>query len=124
MLVPGQSVELKRAGNGHFHAPVMINGQPVTMVVDTGATVVALSIDDARTSGLAVDPSTFAVVGTGASGPVRGIAVTLDSITLGGRRVGPVAAVVLDGLDRSLLGQSFLGKLDEVRIAGDTMVLR
>lgn len=118
------ATELKRADNGHFNASVAVNGQAVEMVVDTGATAVALSVDDARRLGLAFDPAAFQVVGTGASGPVRGQALVLDDVAVDGRHVGRVEAVVLEGLDRSLLGQSYLRRLEQVRIDGDTMTLR
>lgn len=123
-LVPGQSTQLARAGNGHFNASVSVNGQPVEMMVDTGATVVALTVDDARRLGFTVDPAQFREVGSGASGPVRGVPVVLDDIAVEGRHASGVDAVVLEGLDRSLLGQSFLRRLDQVDITGDTMTLR
>ena len=123
MLSPG-AVELRRGSNGHFTSGVSVNGQMIEMVVDTGATVVALTVDDARRLGIAVDPATFQVVGTGASGPVRGVATVLNDVALGDRHVGQVAAVVLEGLDRSLLGQSFLRRLERVAIDGDVMTLR
>jgi aspartyl protease family protein len=124
MLVPGQSVDLPRAPDGHFYADALVNGQPVAMLVDTGASTVALTITDAQRLGLAVDPAAFQVVGSGASGPVRGAPVQLDTVALGPFSDGPVRAVVVEGLDRSLLGQSWLGRLDQVRIEADTMTLR
>ena len=123
-LVPGQATTLYRAANGHFTAGATVNGQPMEMLVDTGATSVALTLDDARRLGLAVDPATFQVVGTGASGPVRGMGVTLADVAVEGKHIGGVDAVVLDGLARSLLGQSYLRRLAQVEISGDTMTLR
>lgn len=123
-LVPGQATELRRGADGHFTAGAIVDGQPVEMLVDTGATSVALTVDDARRLGLPVDPASFQVVGTGASGPVRGMAVTLADVAVGTTHAGPVEAVVLDGLDRSLLGQSYLRRLAQVEISGDTMTLR
>ncbi|HEU0043027.1 retropepsin-like aspartic protease family protein [Sphingomonas sp.] len=123
-LLTDQVTELRRAADGHFYADVTVNGRPVAMLVDTGASTVALTVGDAQQLGMAVDPATFGVVGSGASGPVRGMAVTLDEVALGPLRAGPVPAVVLEGLDRSLLGQSWLGRLQQVRIEGDRMTLR
>ena len=123
-LAPGQAAELRRAPDGHFYAEPQVNGMSVPMLVDTGASTVALTLGDAQRLGLAVDPAAFQVVGSGASGPVRGARVTLNSVALGARREGPIEAVVLEGLDRSLLGQAFLGRFDQVQIAGDTMTLR
>ena len=122
-VAPG-AVDLRRAGDGHFYADAQVEGQPVRMVVDTGATAVALTVDDARRLGLPIDPAGFRVIGAGASGPVRGAAVTLGDVAVGGRHVGQVQAAVVEGLDRSLLGQSFLRRLDEVWIDGDTLTLR
>src|SRR4051794_31279027 len=69
--VPLMAVEtrLERMPNGHFYANAAVNGQPVRVVVDTGATTVALTVDDARRIGVPFSPNEFAVIGTGASGP-------------------------------------------------------
>ena len=123
-LLPDRTTDLRRASDGHFYADVAVNGWPVAMLVDTGASTVALTVADAQRLGIAVDPASFRVVGAGASGPVRGMATTLDEVTMGPLRAGPVQAVVVEGLDRSLLGQSWLGKLEQVRIEGDRMMLR
>ncbi len=125
MLVPGQGdgVTLRRAANGHFIADATINGQPVPMLVDTGATTVALTVEDARRLGLPIDPSQFQVVGLGASGPTRGQLVMLDDVAVGDRPAGSIEAVVLEGLGESLLGQTYLSRV-EMRVTGDTMVLR
>src|SRR5688572_27740936 len=72
---------LEREANGHFYTHAKVNGSElVHFVVDTGATVVALTVDDARRIGISVDPSEFTVVGEGASGPVRGKDVMLESV--------------------------------------------
>jgi aspartyl protease family protein len=109
---------------GHFHTSALVNGQSVDFIVDTGATTVALTIADARRIGLPVDPSTFTEVGMGAGGPVRGQEVTIDSVSLDGREVRTLRGVVLEGLQGSLLGQSYLTRIGEVRMSGGVMILR
>jgi aspartyl protease family protein len=109
---------------GHFHATALVNGQPVEFIVDTGATTIALTLEDARRIGLAVDPSTFTEVGMGAGGPVRGQEVTIDSVSVDGREVRTLRGVVLEGLQDSLLGQSYLTRIGEVRMSGGVMILR
>jgi hypothetical protein len=79
---------LKPTPSGHFRTLAMVNGQPVDFLVDTGATTIALTIEDARRIGLAVDPATFTEVGMGAGGPVRGQDVKIDSVSVGRPR-GP-----------------------------------
>lgn len=120
---PG-TIELKREYNGHFYAEVQINGSPVRVLVDTGATGIALSRDDAQRAGLAVSAGMFEVVGKGADGDVHGEYVTLERVSLGDTTAESVPAVVLDSGEQSLLGQSFLSKFDTVQISGDTMILR
>ena len=120
---PDETV-IERSDNGHYYATAAVNGMPTRFVVDTGATAVALTIDDARRAGILVDPAQFRVVGTGASGDVRGQTVVLDTVALDGRRVEGVAGAVLEGLTVSLLGQSYLAKLDKVEISGGKMKLR
>ena len=115
---------IERQDNGHFFTVADVNGEPIRFVVDTGATTVALTEDDARRAGVAFDPSQFEVVGSGASGAVRGQEVELKDVVLDGKRVSGIHALVLDGLTISLLGQNYLRHLDSVAISGDTMTLK
>jgi aspartyl protease family protein len=115
---------LEREDNGHFFTVADVNGEPIKFVVDTGATTVALTQDDARRAGVEFDPGSFEVVGSGASGAVRGAEVTLDDVVLDGKRVSGIHALVLDGLTISLLGQNYLRHLDSVSISGDKMTLK
>lgn len=121
---PAAETVIERSENGHYYATADVNGMPTRFLIDTGATTVALTVDDARRAGIAVEPSSFQVVGTGASGDVRGQPVTLDSVSLDGRRVEGVRGAVLEGLAVSLLGQTYLAKFDRVEISGGMMKLR
>lgn len=116
--------ELPRSGDGHFYAQAEVNGMPVEFLVDTGASVVALTGADASALGLFWTDGEVGVIGSGASGPVMGVPVTLDSVQLGGHEARTVKAVIIpEGLGISLLGQSFLSTVNPVRIEGDRMVL-
>ncbi|MBL8655892.1 MAG: TIGR02281 family clan AA aspartic protease [Altererythrobacter sp.] len=120
----GPANVLQRAADGHFYAGVAIGDRPVTMLVDTGASVVALTGEDARAAGLTWDPARLDVVARGAGGPIRGVALTLDRVALGGHEARDVRAVIVpEGLPVSLLGQSFLRTVEPVRIEKDRMVL-
>jgi aspartyl protease family protein len=119
-----QSIELTRQPNGYFYADVQINGAPVHAIVDTGATVIALSREDAQAAGIATSIGMNEVVGRGADGDVKGEEVTLDRVALGQKTVEAVPAIVLSNGEQSLLGQSFLAKFASVKIEGDKMVLR
>ena len=118
------SLTLERSRDGHFYADVSVDGQTARMLIDTGASVIALTGDDATAMGLSWDDSEVAVVAQGANGPVRGVRMVLPLVELGDFSAQDVAAVIIpEGLQVSLLGQSFLAKIGVVEIAGDAMVL-
>jgi aspartyl protease family protein len=118
------SLELQRETDGHFYADVRINGNPVHMLIDTGASGIALSRDDARAAGLATSIGMPDVVGEGADGEVHGEYVKLDRVELGPLSASDLDAVVLNSGQQSLLGQSFLSRYSSVQIEGNRMVLR
>lgn len=121
----GVETILERRPDGHFYVDAMVNGQLVHFVVDTGASMVALTAEDARRVGFNFSPADFTVVGRGASGDVRGIPLELDSVAIGNNEArGVRAAIIADGLDVSLLGQSFLSRIGSVTIRDDRMFLK
>lgn len=115
---------LPRAPDGHYYAEVTVGGRRARMLVDTGASIVALTGEDARTLGLQWHPADLKVIGYGAGGAVRGIPATLAEVELDGHRVQDVqAAIIPEGLPISLLGQSFMGEIGRVEIGNGEMVL-
>jgi aspartyl protease family protein len=118
-------IVLDRRPDGHFYADVMINGQPVNFLIDTGATAIALTANDARSLGFYWNDMELETVGRGVSGEVRGKIVELHHVQLGGKEAWDMqAAIIPDGLGVSLLGQSFLSQIGSVKISGDQMTLR
>jgi aspartyl protease family protein len=107
------SVELRAGRNGHFETSAAINGRPINVLVDTGATVVALTYEDARTAGVQVGENDFRYVGNTANGKARFAAVMLDDVRIGDVIVRNVQASVSEPgkLHVSLLGMSFLSRL-------------
>jgi len=120
----GNEIRLERSFDGHFYADVSINNVPIHALVDTGASGIALSREDARRAGIATSAGMYDVIGEGASGAVQGEFVTIDSVSLGGTSASGMQAVVLDSGNLTLLGQSFLSRFASVEIKDDTMVLR
>lgn len=120
----GDAIVLDRHDDGHFYADVDVNGVTLNMLIDTGASGVALSAGDARRAGIATTIGMNDLVGEGAGGHVYGNVVDIDRIRLGGTEVTDIRGVVLNGGDMSLLGQDFLRQFDSVEIHGDQMVLR
>jgi aspartyl protease family protein len=118
------AVELDRQSDGHFYAEADVDGGTIRFLVDTGATMVALSATDAESIGLQWNDEELQHVGRGVSGDVMGKPVMLKNVALGDLQAQNVQAVIIPhGLDRSLLGQSFLSRVDSVNIEGDRMTL-
>ncbi len=116
---------LERSGDGHFYADLMVNGAQVHFLVDTGATTVALTREDAQKAGLQFSEEQFTGIAKTASGEVGLKPVTLDRMTLGALEATQVDGAIIDqGLNISLLGQSWLRQVGIVTIEGDRMVLR
>lgn len=111
-------------GDGHFTARATINGTAVDLLVDTGATLVALTEADARRLGLTPDSYPHRVATAG--GEAAAAVVRLKDVAIGPVRVRDVEAMVLEGdaLPHSLLGMSFLSRLRGYQADGGRLVLR
>lgn len=121
---PEDDTRLVRQQDGHFYADVLVDDYPVRMMVDTGASVIALTGADAEALGLSWSDSDIRPVAQGASGPVYGLPATIDRMQVGRHEARQVAAMIIpEGLAISLLGQSFLGRIGRVEIAGGEMIL-
>ena len=116
------SREIERAPDGHFYLDAQVNGAQVHFLIDTGASMVALTSADAQRAGIAL-PSERAVA-QGAGGSIEVIPVTIDRIAAGPLEAREVPGAIARELPISLLGQSFLSRVGNVQISGDRMVLR
>ncbi|AQR63561.1 hypothetical protein BZG35_14580 [Brevundimonas sp. LM2] len=122
--IAGQTAQIAKSADGHFWAEADIDNRAVRVLVDTGASVVALTRVDAQRLGLDLTPADFTVTVQTASGPVRAAPVELDHVAVAGARVEKVQALVVEkGLPHSLLGMSYLGRLSafEARPTGLTL---
>ncbi len=121
-----QEVVLHKAMNGHFQANVHINGQDIGMMVDTGASIVALSHDDAERIGIIPENLTYSMRISTANGIALAAPVRLSSVAIGPIvRRNVEAAVTEEGkLDQSLLGMSFLQTLSSLQMQTDELRLR
>lgn len=121
-----QEVVLHKVLNGHFETPVTINGATVQMLVDTGASRVALSYEDAETLGLNPASLAFTQRVSTANGEARAAPVTLAEVAIGPIVRNNIQAMVTEEgkLDQSLLGMSFLSTLDLLQMQTDELRLR
>lgn len=120
-----QTVQIMRNNAGMYTTVGSINGLPVTLLVDTGATQVAMNSAAARRLGIDYRVVGDSTVVTTASQLERAWAVTLDSVKVGNIELKNVAGLVLEGPQPSqvLLGMSYLGRL-ELTNDGRLMTLR
>ena len=118
--------ELKTDKSGHFRATAAINGTDIKVLVDTGATVVALSFEDAEDVGLRPRNLDFNVPVSTANGVAQAAAVTLESVEIDGVAVEGVAGLVMPegALKGTLLGMSFLGRLSGFKVEDGVLHLR
>lgn len=107
-VVDGQTIEIRRAPDGHYHWPGRINGREVEFLVDTGATGTAIPAALARELGL---PVLGSVQSRTANGVVRGDVVVGDLALQGGINATRLRMVALPGLATPLLGMDVLGRL-------------
>ncbi len=117
-------IEIPRGIDGHYHATLDINGVPVPFVVDTGASDVVLSRQDAQRIGIDLDNMVFTGIANTANGQVKTAKVRLEQVELGDIRDTYVPAVVNNGEMRgSLLGMSYLNRFDHIEITDGKLVL-
>jgi aspartyl protease family protein len=118
-------VALNADPRGHFLADAAVNGRSIAMMVDTGATIVAINDATARRLGIAPAASEYVVPISTANGIVKAAPVMLSEVRLGGITVRNVQAVVVPGkaLETNLLGMSFLGRLSSFQVAANRLIL-
>jgi aspartyl protease family protein len=121
----GRAVSLRADKRGHFEVDARINGTPVAVMVDTGATSVALRYEDAARLGLRPLPSDFDVPIATANGTTKAARVMLNEVRIGEVRVKQVEALIVPAksLNTNLLGMSFIRRLTKVEMKGDRLVL-
>jgi len=122
----GRMVEIARGNSGEFQVSTNVNGARVSMVLDTGASAVVLTQDAARAAGLPLEVLAYTVNIDTANGRARAAAVTLDRVAVGTivERAVPALIAQPGQLKTSLLGMSFLNRLDSYSVNSEKLVLR
>ena len=132
-LLPGVVVtgadgtaSLRRSNDGHFYLRAEADGVVVRFMVDTGATMVALTESDAERMGITVASLSYNVPVRTANGITMAAATRIHEMRAGDITMRDVEAAVMPdaSLGASLLGMSFLGRLDAFSFEGDTLILR
>jgi len=117
--------QAKKHADGHYWAWARVNGTWVRFLVDTGATAVALTPADAARLGFKPSDLDYQQKIVTAGGASRAASVTLASVAVGDARLDDVSALVVEkGLDTSLLGMSYLGRLSRFEATREALVLQ
>ncbi|HPG89579.1 MAG TPA: TIGR02281 family clan AA aspartic protease [Hyphomicrobium sp.] len=119
------NVTLRASDYGHFETTAEINGRDVEVMVDTGATMVALTYEDAERAGIYLTPSDFTHQVSTANGVARVAPIQISTISIGNITVRNVRGAVSErgNLHRTLLGMTFLGRLSRVEMRRNDLVL-
>lgn len=120
-----ETISFRASDDGHFHVNASLRGVTVRFLVDTGASVVTLTAEDARRIGLEPDKLSYSERFGTANGTGFGAPVVLPEIQLGPIRMANVrAAVNRTPMTESLLGQSFLDRLSAFRVRNGTLTMQ
>lgn len=122
----GRTVEIARGGGGGFSVAAHVNGARVAMVLDTGASAVVLTQEAAKAAGLPLEVLNYSVSVDTANGRARAAPVTLDRLSIGDISERSVPALVAQAgqLRTSLLGMTFLNRLESWEVRGDKLMMR
>ena len=116
---------IRKSADGHYWAEANVNGKAVRFLVDTGATAVSLTLDDAKRLGIDTAHLSYSYDVITADGKARAAMVKLASISIAGARVDNVDALVIEkGLGASLLGMSYLGRLRAFEATQTALILK
>ena len=120
----GTRIEVPRSPDGHYYMTLDLNGAPVEFTVDTGASGIVLSPDDARKIGLDISTLTYLGQAHTANGVVRTALVRIQDIQIGAILDRDVTAFVNQAdMNGSLLGMDYLSRFERIEIADGVLIL-
>ena len=121
----GSDAQVSKAADGHYWAEAAVNGRAVRLLVDTGATAVALTAEDAQRLGFDPKALNYNYGVATANGQAHAARIKLASVSVAGAEVQNVDALVIDrGLQTSLLGMTYLGRLSQFEATPTALILR
>jgi aspartyl protease family protein len=122
--VVGDEVRIRMSPDGHFWARATIDGVPRRLLIDSGATITALSTDTVQAAGIEVEDELFPIVLRTANGSIPAKTATVDELRFGTivARDLPIVTSPAFG-DTNVLGMNFLSRLESWRVEGRTLVL-
>jgi aspartyl protease family protein len=119
-------IRIRKRLDGHFNANVDVNGKQIAMIVDTGASSIVLTLEDATKAGIDTRNLAYNIPVLTANGRTFAARVRLDKVAIGPLDRTNVDALVAKhgAMTQSLLGMSFLSRLRSYEFSGDFLTLR
>lgn len=122
--VAGNTLRVQMSSDGHFWVDATVNGTRRRMLVDSGATVTAISAATANEAGLKPQANLVPVILQTANGAVRADTATVPELKVGNIVARDIKVVVSPAFgEMDVIGMNFLSKLKSWRVEGDTLVL-
>ena len=119
-----ERLTLKIASDNHFYVTVSINNKPINFLIDTGATAMILSKKDSEKLGFNVEKLNFSQLAQTANGEILISPVVLDKVSLGFKNFSNFKAFISQkGMEKSLLGMSFLSRLKKIELGNNIMII-
>lgn len=123
--ISGSAAFIPKADDGQFWTEARVNTTTIRFLVDTGASIVALTPTDAQKAGFQMRELSYNAPVNTAAGQIMAAPIELEIISVGNVTVRDVRGVVIpEGLTHSLLGMSFLGELQKVEASRTSLILR
>ena len=122
--IVGTTLRINKSLDGHFWVEAMVNGHEIRFLIDSGASITAMSESAALDAGLNVDQSGFPMVLTTANGAVEARRSNIATLEIGPLKATDLTIVVSPAFgDVNVLGMNFLSQLKSWRVEGDEMIL-
>ncbi|HTH28230.1 MAG TPA: TIGR02281 family clan AA aspartic protease [Sphingobium sp.] len=123
-LVQGNVIRIPMSGDGHYWVDAKLSGQNVRFLIDSGASITAISQQSASTLPLLPDPGTSMAVVQTANGPVNAQRAIIADMEIGPIRASHLPVLVSPAFGTmNVLGMNFLGKLKSWRVENGVMIL-
>ena len=121
--VSGNALRVRMSPDGHFWVDATINGVPRRMLIDSGATVTAISDDTARLAGVDTGKGLTPVILRTANGAAAAETGSIDELRVGNIVARNLKVGSSPGLDLDVIGMNFLSELESWRVEGRTLIL-
>lgn len=131
VIMPSKAIKedgkliFRKSADGHFHVDALVNGAKINFIVDTGATDLVLSPDDAEKIGYKLSDLKYDRLYITANGMVKAASIIITSVEIGGVQFRDVDASINSApMQSSLLGMSFLERLEYYQFQDEQLILK